>query len=396
MTDAAPEPDPSSAPRPRRSALRSEARHASRLRLTGRRGTPGSAPGTTPYTGGHAQPAPRIRLIRYDASDLVERDLAPEEAVAAIRDGGAGVRWLDVSGLADAALLARLGEALELHPLWLEDVVNVGQRPKLEAASHALLVVLRALRSAQPDHGLAGASVSRTAFEAEQISLVLGDGLVVTFQERAGDAFEPVRERIRAGRGRIREAGADYLAYALIDMVVEELFVLLERYGDDLEGLEDEVFRAPKPEHLQRINAIRQEALQLRRAAWPTRDLIASLLREESPLLGNDTRIFLRDVHDHAVQAMDAVETLRELLAGLQDATMSTLSFRMNEVMRVLTVIGTVFIPLTFVVGVYGMNFEVMPELRWPWAYPVLWLFMLSLAATMLSWFGRKGWLQRP
>lgn len=358
---------------------------SARRRLAGRRATPGAAPGSVAYSGRHAPIAPRVRLVRYGPDGLEERDLEAAEALAIARDPrGPGVAWLDVVGLADGAFLSDLGRAIGLHPLWIEDVANVGQRPKVESDDGAMLIVMRALRTVAGEAG--------PALDAEQVSIGLAPGLVVTFQERPGDPFEPLRERIRTPGTRLRASGPDYLAYALVDTLVEEAFALIERFGEAIDAIEDEAFRAPSPRHLQRIHALRMEALQVRRTVWPTRDLLAALLRDDTTLLGPEARTFLRDVQDHAVQAVDAVETLRELLTGLQEATLSTLSFRMNEVMKVLTVISTIFIPLTFLVGVYGMNFEHMPELGWRLAYPALWVAMIALAAGLAIGFRRRGW----
>jgi magnesium transporter len=325
-----------------------------------------------------------ISAIRYRADRLDEREVEPDEAVALLDAAKAGeeVLWLDVVGLGNGELLASLGAGLGLHPLWIEDVANVGQRPKLEAADDALLIVLRALRGTNDG----------ARFEAEQVSLALAPGVLVTFQERPGDVFDAVRQRLRREGSRVRTRGADYLAYALADAVVEEAFVLLASLGEAVETLEDESFRRPSPRHLQRIHDLRMEALQVRRTVGPTRDLLAALLREEAVLLLSETRTFLRDVHDHAVQAADDVESLRELLTGLQEATLSTLSLRMNEVVKVLTVISTIFIPLTFLVGVYGMNFEHMPELGWPLAYPLVWLVIIVIGVGSAWMFRRRGW----
>ncbi|MDZ7706484.1 MAG: magnesium/cobalt transporter CorA [Trueperaceae bacterium] len=352
-------------------------------RLTGRRATPG-APGSVTYTGHHPPVATRVRLLRFGPTSLDEREIDAATALRLAAAPGDEMTWIDVVGLADHAFLSELGRVLGLHPLWIEDIANVGQRPKHESVDEALLIVMRSLRVADDSE--------HPGLEAEQVSIVIGPRLVVTFQERPGDPFDGVRARIRRTGSRLRTGGPDYLAYALVDTVVEEAFALLERYGDAIVDLEDEAFRRPSPAHLQRIHALRMDALQLRRTVWPTRDLLAGLLRDDTELLGREARTFLGDVHDHAVQAVDAVETLRELLSGLQESTLSTLSFRMNEVMKVLTVISTVFIPLTFIVGVYGMNFQHMPELGWRWAYPALWLAMITLAFGLAQGFRRRGW----
>ncbi len=367
------------------SSLRRSGRAVGRAprRLTGRRATPG-APGSATYTGRHPPVATRVRLLRFGPDSLDEREIDAAAALRLAAAPGDEMTWIDVVGLADHAFLSELGRVLGLHPLWIEDIANVGQRPKHESADEALLIVMRSLHVAD--------GAEPTGLEAEQVSIVVRAGLVVTFQERPGDPFDGVRARIRRTGSRLRMAGPDYLAYALVDTVVEEAFALLERYGDAIADMEDEAFRRPSPAHLQRIHALRMDALQLRRTVWPTRDLLAGLLRDDTELLGREARTFLGDVHDHAVQAVDAVETLRELLSGLQESTLSTLSFRMNEVMKVLTVISTIFIPLTFLVGVYGMNFQHMPELGWRWAYPALWLTMIGLAFALAEGFRRRGW----
>lgn len=357
--------------------------------LTGRRATPGTAPGSLDYTGRHHPAPPMVHLFHYDAHRVEARVLTPEEALDEAATPRDGVRWLDVVGLGDGAFLAALGAQVGLHPLWVEDVVHVGQRPKVEVGEDAVLIILRTLQRAATD----SRHDAEPGLDAEQISLALAPGLVVTFQERRGDMFDPVRQRIRRPGGQLRAAGADYLAYALVDVVVEGLFAVLEEYGEELAELEEEVFAQPDPRHLQRITRLRHEAMTLRRTAWPTRDLVAVLLRDPPALLAEETRTFVRDVHDHAVQVLDGADSLREVLAGLQDAALSTLSFRLNEVMRVLTIVSTVFVPLTFVAGVYGMNFEHMPELGWPYAYPLVWAVMLAMGTGMVILFRRRGWL---
>lgn len=362
--------------------------------LTGRRSRKvGLAPGSVVYTGQRKVDRPTLDLMRYHPTGLSEeRDLDLDEALARIEPGG--VTWLNINGLHDPELITRVGHAFGLHPLTLEDVVSVGQRPKVEHFESYLYIVMRMLRARAAT--VEGGPVEGGPVEPhhnEQISMTLGRGFLITFQEQPGDVFEPVRERIRQGKGRIRTMGADYLAYALIDVIVDNYFVVLETYSEETEALEAAVFDDPTPTTLERVRKLKQETLFLRRAVWPVRDLMAQLLREETELLSPAVNTFLRDAYDHIVQAIDTVETLRDLLSGLQDAYLSTLSFRMNEVMKVLTIIATIFIPLSFLVGVYGMNFDVIPELHVRWAYPALWVVMLTVVAGMLGYFRRRGWL---
>ncbi len=345
------------------------------------------APGTTPGTlAAHAEASAgpvRIALFTYDGSRCEERGVDPAE-IPSLRVPAGGVFWLDVAGLSDPAVVKAIGDRFGFHPLALEDVLNVPQRPKVESFDDHILVVLREIR-----HGE----------EPEQVSLFLGDRVVVTFQERPGDSFEPVRERLREGVGRIRNEGADFLAYALCDAVLDAFFPTLERLGDEVEQLEDRVIAEPVPGTFQEIHRVKQRLLQVRRAVWPARDAMNELLREESPLVRPGTKVFLRDCYDHTVQVMDMVETYRELTSGLIDEYMSSVSNRMNEIMKVLTIIATLFIPLTFLAGLYGMNFDRgaspynMPELGWRYGYPALVGVMAVVALGMLCYFRRKKWL---
>jgi magnesium transporter len=229
--------------------------------------------------------------------------------------------------------------------------------------------------------------------QVEQVSLVFGKNFVISFQEKQGDIFETIRERIRNGKGRIRKMGTDYLAYALIDAVVDHYFIILEKDGEKIEELEDKVVSDPKPETLQKIHRLKREMIFLRRSVWPLRELVNSLERGESPLIHKATRIYLRDVYDHTIQVIDTLETYRDMLSGMHDTYLSSISNRMNEVMKVLTIIATIFIPLTFIAGIYGMNFEFMPELKWRWAYFSVWGVILIVAVFMLIFFRRKKWL---
>ena len=293
------------------------------------------------------------------------------------------VTWVNVDGIHLLAETAAMGDCLELHPLVLEDVANTNQRPKAEDYGDYLYVVLKML--AYDDEA------NQTT--SEQISLVLGPDYVVSFQERPGDVFGAIRERICSAKGRIRKMGADYLAYCLLDALVDNYFVVLEKIGDRIELLEDELVNDPIAGTLHEIHNLKREMIFLRKSVWPLREVIGALQRGESKLIQHSTGIYLRDVYDHTIQVIDTAETFRDMLSGMLDIYLSSVSNRMNEVMKVLTIIATIFIPLTFLAGVYGMNFKHMPELQWVWAYPALWLVMLAIALVMLLYFHRRKWL---
>ncbi len=344
---------------------------------------PGTPPGTL-SAHAEAQGAPvRIHAILYDARKFEEREVSPE-AIPALSPPEGGVLWIDVTGLSDPSVVKAIGDRFGFHPLAQEDVLNVPQRPKVEWYGDHLLVVLREVRYPEPP---------------EQMSFFLGDRVVVSFQERAGDSFEPVRERIRQGQGRMRSEGADFLLYSLCDAVLDAFFPTLERLGDAVEDMEEKVLVSPVPETFLAIRALKRELLVVRHAVWPARDALNLLLIEERALIRPGTKVFLRDCYDHTIQLMDMVETFREMASGLVDEYMSAVSNRMNEIMKVLTVIATIFIPLTFIVGVYGMNFDTkaspynLPELRWAYGYPAVLLLMAVIAGGMLLYFRRKKWL---
>jgi len=229
--------------------------------------------------------------------------------------------------------------------------------------------------------------------EAEQISLILGTNFVLSFQEKEGDTFNPIRERIRNSKGRIRRMGADYLSYSLLDSIVDNYFIILEKLGEKIEFLEDELVTRPTPETLQIIHHLKREMIYLRKAVWPLREVIGSLERGEPPLVKETIRVYLRDVYDHTIQVIDTIETFRDMVSGMLDIYLSSISNRLNAVMKVLTIIATIFMPLTFLAGIYGMNFKYMPELEWRWSYPVVWLIMVGIGVSMLLYFRKKKWL---
>lgn len=346
---------------------------------------PGTAPGTLSAPEVHRVAEISISVMEYDEERVDEWRAASLEDALSRRDGR-GVTWIDIVGLHDLDLLRELGRVFGLHPLALEDVLNTGQRPKVEAHEDHLFVVMRHIHSG-------------SELESEQISLFVGEGFLLSLQEIPGDVFDGVRDRIRHGLGRIRRSGSDYLAYALIDSLVDNFFPVLEELGARLEVLEEDVIEDPDEETVRGIHAARKDLLALRRIAWPEREVVNTLERQELPGIGRETRVFLRDCYDHAVQILDILETYRDLATSLLDLYLSTVSNRMNEVMKVLTVLATIFIPLTFLAGIYGMNFDPkvspwnMPELEWAWGYPAFWVVSIVLAGGLLLLFKRKDWL---
>jgi len=345
---------------------------------TGKIGVP---PGTLVHVGKQDTAPAQLSVIRYTLEAVEEFEAESAASVQAAVSPDA-VTWVNLDGLQQIGLLEELGSAFGLHPLILEDILNTDHRPKLERYDGFLFIVAKML-TCDP----------RGEVASEQLSLILGPGYVLSFQERAGDLFTDLRQRIRAGTGRVRHMGADYLAYRLLDTTIDHYFVLLEQVGDHIEALEEELIVRPSPILLHRIHQQKREMVLLRRSVWPLREVIGGLQREESGLLSPGVHTFLRDLYDHTIQVIDTVETFRDLITGMLDLYLSSVSNRMNEIMKVLTIISTLFIPLTFLVGVYGMNFDVLPELHWRWGYLALWGVMMAIAGGMFVFFRRKKWL---
>ncbi len=344
---------------------------------TGQSQKQGMAPGTVMYTGER-----KLEHVTI-TSHLFNREILEEKSidVTALHRPDEGEKlWINVEGLHDTVLIETFGERFNLHPLTLEDIASIHQRPKLELYDSYVYVVLRMIY------------VKEGKLENEQLSLILGDNFVLSFQEIPGDVFEPIRKRLQNPQSRIRKLGADFLFYALIDVLVDAYFGVLEHFGDQLESLEEDIIEGNSKQIMMQLRRLRHELLVLRKGIWPVRDVINSMMRDAPSLLSKDVLLYLRDVHDHGVQATDGLESLRDLQASLHDFYLSQLSYRMNEVMKVLTIISTIFIPLSFLVGVYGMNFDHMPELHWLFSYPLLWLIMLSTAGGMLYYFWKKDW----
>jgi magnesium transporter len=342
----------------------------------------GLPPGALVHVGKASSAKVKITRLSYDEAHL-EQDVAETIDACIPLEGKPGITWIDVDGIHQVEILGELGECLGIHPLTLEDILNTDQRPKLEDFDDYLFVVLKMI---QYDD-------AHDEMEIEQVSILLGANFVVSFQERPGDVFDPVRGRIEAGKGRIRKLGADYLAYALIDAIVDHYFVVLEQIGEKIEFLEEKLVTDPTPGTLQTIHSLKRDMIFLRKSIWPLREVIGGLERRESPLIGESIAVYLRDVYDHTIQVIDTLETFRDMISGMLDIYLSSVSNRMNEVMKVLTIITTIFIPLSLIAGIYGMNFKYMPELEIPWGYPVVWGIMLAIAAMMLIYFRRKKWL---
>ncbi len=325
-------------------------------------------------------PQPVIQVIAY-RPDRVEEHAVSDIAELKQIVGQWPVAWINVDGLGNAETIRRFGKLFNLHPLALEDVVNVHQRAKVDQYAAQLFIVVRIGHRAEP-------------VETEQISLFLGKNYVITFQESIpGDCFDPVRARIRAPNAPIRQRGCDYLCYALIDAAIDSYFPILETLGERVERLEEETLANVTRATIRNIHDVKHDLLILRRAIWPAREALHTLAHDPSPLVSDETRIYFRDSYDHTIQLLDLLETYRELGSDLRDLYLSSVSNRMNEIMKVLTIISTIFIPLTFIAGVYGMNFETMPELRWRYGYLFVWIVMVAVVVLMLLFFRRKGWI---
>jgi magnesium transporter len=327
------------------------------------------------------QAASRIEIIEYDLEAVYISHPDLEKECPLLPPDGR-ISWVNLEGVGRLELLKRLGDCYGIHPLVLEDIANTDQRPKAEEYDNYLFVVLKMLIPLD-----AGAS-------SEQVSLVLGDGWLLTFQEGLdGDPFNPVRERLKNAKGRVRSQGADFLAYSLMDVIVDNYFLVLEKVADSIETMEEELMRDPSQRTLAEIYRLKRELLFIHKAIWPLREVINSMIRRESPLIKESTLIYLRDLYDHTIQVIETVETLRDMLSGMLDIYLSSVSNRMNGVIKVLTIIATIFMPLTFIAGLYGMNFKYMPELEWRWGYPAVLLFMVAVTSGMLIFFRRKRWL---
>jgi len=349
-----------------------------------RRTSPGAPPGS--LVADPQAPSPVIRVIAY-AQDAVHEELVGDVSQIDRYLGRYPVTWVNVDGLGDAAIIRKLGDIFGIHRLALEDVINVHQRAKMEQYEKHLFIVGRMVEMGD-------------RVETEQMSLFLGKNYVLTFQERVGDCFDPVRERIRKSGVRVRSAGPDYLAYALIDAFIDNYFPVLEKYGERLESIEDDVLSRPEPQLVSRMHEVKRDLLTLRRAIWPLRETVNSLVREPTSFISDETRIYFRDCYDHSIQIIDLLENYRDVASGLMEAYLSSISTRLNEIMKILTMFTAFFIPLSLIAGIYGMNFNTarspfnMPELNWYLGYPFALGLMATVAYGMLTFFRRKGWLR--
>jgi len=342
----------------------------------------GASPGTLVHIGEQKVDETRITLIDYDEAHLQERVLDGIEEAFPLKDLPT-VTWINIDGLHETDTIEKVGQHFNIHPLVLEDILNTGHRPKTEEFEDLIFVVLKMLHYNENSEKI----------RSEQFSLVLGSNFLITFQEIQGDVFKTVRERIRKPKTRIRKAGCDYLAYALIDAIVDHYFLILEKLGENIETLEEDLLENPSPETLQTLHEMKREMIYLRKQIWPIREITNGLVKSESSLIQEQMHVYFRDVYDHTIQVIDTVESYRDILAGMLDIYLSTVSNKMNEVMKVLTIIATIFIPITFVAGIYGMNFKFMPELEWRWGYVMVWAIIVVVAGIMIGFYKKKKWI---
>lgn len=343
----------------------------------------GLPPGTLIYTGEKPEQPIKISVVDYLGDSYEEKEVKEIEEVFSLKETES-ISWINIDGIHNIGLIEKIGKQFDIHSLVLEDILHTTQRPKLEEYDNHIFIVLRMF------------IINNETFEIknEQVSFVLGQNYLITFQEDIGDVFDTVRERLRKGGPKIRSNGPDYLAYALIDAIVDSYFHILEKIGEDIEELEDRLVATPDRNDLQKVHQLKRNLILLRKSVWPLREVLSQMQRNETGMIRKSTEIYLRDVYDHTIQVIDTIESYRDMVVGMLDVYLSSLSNKMNEVMKVLTIIATVFIPLTFLAGVYGMNFEHFPELHWKWMYPWgFWVFTIVAIGLMLWLFKRKKWM---
>ncbi len=348
----------------------------------GRSAKSGLPPGTLTYVGEKKNEKVKTSVLDYTEQNVIEKNIETIEDSFSFRDKDS-VTWVNINGLHNLDIIRKAGEHFQIHPLILEDIVNTGQRPKVEVSQEQTFIVMKMLSFDE----------KKLKIDSEQVSIVLGKNWLLSFQEKEGDVFNLIRERIRSAKGRIRKGDAAYLGYSLIDAIVDHYFFILERLGESIESMEMDIEKGPDNEVLARIHHLRKELIVLRKSVWPLRELVNSLLREESDLISKTTRMYFKDVYDHTIQIIDTVESYRDIVSGLTDLYMSCVSNKMNEVMKVLTIMASLFIPLTFIAGIYGMNFEYMPELKWHYGYHTVWIVMTCTVISMLVYFKKKQWI---
>jgi magnesium transporter len=342
----------------------------------------GLPPGSLIYTGEKIHEQVEITVVDYDEQNYEEKKIGKFEECLVYKNKPT-VTWINVNGISHVKNLEKLGECFNLHPLIMEDILNTDQRLKIEDLDDYLFIVLKTINYPEDTKEIM----------AQQISLILGSNYVISFHESDGDIFAPIRERLHTAKGHIRKAGADYLTYSLVDFIVDQYFVVLEQFGENIEYLEDAVVAQPTPQTLSDIHHYKNDMIILRKSMWPLREVVSRLGRRESPLIHEDTGLYFKDVYDHTIVAIDTVETYRDILSGMLDIYLSSVSNKLNETMKVLTVIATIFMPLTFLAGLYGMNFKFMPELEWRWGYFMVLALMVLIVAIMLAYFRNRRWI---
>jgi len=342
----------------------------------------GLPPGSLVHIGDKRIEKVKITVIDYDEKHLQEKEVKSAEECFPYKDKPT-VTWINISGVHEIKVIEEIGKHFNLHPLILEDIVDTDQRPKIKDFGNYIFIILKMLYYDKKDDEM----------KVEQVSLVLGKNYVISFQEREGDVFDLIRERIRNNMGQIRKAGADYLIYVLIDAIIDNYFIIIEKLGEEIENLEDKVISQPNPANVQAIHKLKRDLIFLRKSVWPLREVINILERGESPLILESTNLYLRDVYGHTIQVMDTVESLRDIISGILDIYLSSVNTRMNEIMKILTIIATIFIPLTFITGIYGMNFQFMPEIKWFWGYPLILSVMSIIGIIMVVFFKKRKWM---
>jgi len=342
----------------------------------------GLPPGTLVYTGDKEKEPVKIKLIQYKQDEFVEKEIQKVEDIFSYKDSD-GISWINIDGIHNLEIMEKIQNHFNIHPLAMEDILHITQRPKMEEYDDYVFIVLRMLFYDE----------SLRVLNSEQVSFILGKNYLITFLEDEGDVFDPVRDRIRKAGSKIRINGSDFLAYSLIDSIVDSYFHILEKVGEEVEELEDRLILQPEREDLQTVHRMRRNMILLRKSVWPLREVITAMQRNEHVVIQQQTQIYLRDLYDHIIQIIDTIESYRDMLVGMLDAYLSSVSNKMNEVMKVLTIISTLFIPLTFLAGVYGMNFAHFPELNTPWMYPIgFWSLTLLVVIVMIIFFKRKKW----
>ncbi len=342
----------------------------------------GLPPGSFVRIGEKRSEKTNINIIDYDAQSFEERKIDNLAELVQYKERDT-ISWINVDGLDDTQTIEKVCNGFNIHPLVIEDILNTNQRSKIEDFGDYIYIVIKMIYFED----------GNSTVSSEQLSIILGNNYVLSFQEVEKDVFDTIRDRLRRSKGKLQTMGSDYLAYTLMDAIVDSYFLILETFGENIEDIEEELINSPSRKNLEQINVLKKEMIMLRRSIWPLREVISNLERRESSLIHQQTTVFLRDLYDHTIQIMETVETYREMLSGMVDLYLSSVSNSMNEVMKVLTIIATIFIPLTFLAGIYGMNFENMPELQWRLGYPMVWALMILIFFSMIYYFKKKEWL---